>query len=81
MEYGLLNDVLKTAFTLSIYDPKKFTFLLSLLNNLITDLISFTHQETLGVFVQKLNDFGEVAGFPACLILSNHLEFVDKDKF
>ena len=23
MEYGLLNDVLKTAFTLSIYDPKE----------------------------------------------------------
>ena len=61
-------------------NQKKFTYLLSLLNHFITD-ISFTHQETLGVFVQKLNDFGEVAGFPACLILSNHLEFVDKDKF
>ena len=23
MKYGLLNDVLKTAFTLSIYDPKE----------------------------------------------------------
>ena len=61
-------------------NQKRFTLLLSLINDFITDK-SFTHQETLGVFVQKLNDFGEVAGFPACLILSNHLEFVDKDNF
>ena len=61
-------------------NQKRFTVLTSLLNHFITD-ISFTHQETLGVFVQELNDFREVVGFPGCLILSNHLEFVDKDNF
>ena len=35
---------------------------------------STTYQEAFGVFIQKLNDFGEVVGFPSGLILPNHLD-------
>ena len=40
-----------------------------------------TYQETLGIFIQKLDDLGKVIGFPGALVLPYHLEFVYKGFF
>merc|ERR1712107_164563 len=44
-----------------------------LLHLLRSDIVSID-QEAFGIFIQKLNDFGEVVSFPSGLILPNHLD-------
>jgi len=57
--------------------PEGHTDLLHLLGS---DIVGFD-QETLGIFIQKLDDLGKVIGFPGALVLPYHLEFVYKGFF
>jgi len=51
-----------------------------LLHLLGSDIVGFD-QKALGIFVQKLNDFLKVIGFPGALVLPYHLEFGNKGIF